>query len=228
VTVQFPYGFLRGGGGLAPHGGPGAPYLRSVLAATAGYTLAEAKAHPHGDLLDGQAFVVDGALWRYAADSELDGDDQLVAEFDSSAARGRLLREPGFVELALPISYATADAEVLYEVPDGAYLMPLEFYWSVTTAFTGGTASAIGVSSSKTGMTTKGDLLGGAAGDVAATLVAGSHVLGTIGPKWDSVAERRRVFEPGDTLLFDRVASVFEAGVGSVRVPCLLLANAGA
>lgn len=226
--MQLPRNFLRGGVGVSPFGGAGAPWLRSLLAATAGYTLAEAKAHPPRDLVDGQAFVVDGALWRYDRDCELTGDDQLVLAFTSTAARGRLLRQPGFVELSFPFSYATPDAAVLYTIPIGAHFAPLEFYWSVTSAFTGGSSAAIGVSTTKTGMTTKGDLLGGAAGDVAAALVAGSHVLGTVGPKWDSVAERRQVWRPTETFRFDRVTDAFAAGAGAVKVPGVLLANAGA
>jgi hypothetical protein len=226
--MKLPKSYLTGGIGLAPHSGAGVPWLASLIGATAGLTLAEAKTYPRKDLLDGMAFTIDGAPWVYSASSELDGDDQLVAEFTDLPAAGRLLRGRGPVELALPFTHATADAAVLYTMPAGAYFMPLEFMWSIAADMTGGTASAIGVSSTKTGFTTKGDLLGGATGDVAATLVAGARILGTVGPKWDSDTERRAVWGPSEIFRYDEITSSFTAGSGSVLVVGYLLANAGA
>lgn len=217
----------EGGRGFARHARHGAPFIGSVLNATGGYMLAEAKQHPRDDLLDGMAFTIDGAPWRYSESSTLTGDDVLVATL-SETPTGRLLRQPGYIELALPFTAATFDAEKLYQLPSGAYFTPLEFMWRVTTPFTGGSSSAIGVSSSKTGYTTKGDLLGGASGDVAATLVAGSRIPGTIGAKWASIADRRAVWAPGEAFLLDRVTSAFTAGAGVVLVPGILLANVGA
>ena len=128
----------------------------------------------------------------------------------------------------LPFTYATADAAVLYTMPTGAKFMPYDFSWTVGTGFTGGTSSAIGVSTTKSGMTTKGDLLGGATGDLAATLVAGTYILGTIGTVWTTPTERRKVWAATEIFRFDRIASAFTAGSGSVRVGGFLLANAGA
>jgi len=123
------------------------------------------------------------------------------------------LYEP--VDLKLAIGFATADAAVLFQVPSDVRLAIERVWWEVVTGFTGGTSSAIGVSSSATGYTTKGDLLGGSGGDVAATLVAG-HKGGTIGTDFGSNGVI--VLPGGSTLRFDRIASVFTAGAGFVRV----------
>lgn len=116
------------------------------------------------------------------------------------------------------ISSATTDAEVLYTVPDHLTLLVLPFVlWEVTTAFTGGTSSAIGISSSATGYTTKGDVHGGASGDVLATLTAG-HKHGTAGAK---IASPGVVLPGGSTLRFDRVTSAFTAGAGYIVIPVM-------
>jgi hypothetical protein len=95
---------------------------------------------------------------------------------------------------------------------------------------TGGSSSAIGVSSSKTGFTTKGDLLGGATGDVAAALTAAlSPANGTIGAKMDTVAElHTTLWKAADIIRFDRITSAFTAGSGAVNVVADILTNAGA
>jgi hypothetical protein len=122
--------------------------------------------------------------------------------------------------LALPIAAATADAAVLYTVPTGYRLFLHRLLWEVSADFTGGTSSAIGVSSDATGFTTKGDLLGGASGDVLATLVAGIKG-GTIGAKFGSNGVV--VIPAGKVLRFDRITSAFTAGAGFVHVQASLL-----
>jgi hypothetical protein len=142
---------------------------------------------------------------------------------------GRWLRVRGTHRLRMPITFATADAAALLTMPAGAVLQPLEFFWDITTGFTGGTSSAIGVSSGKTSFTTKGDLLGGASGDVAAGLTTAlSPAVGTIGTGFDTLAKRRKLWVAGDTFRFDRITSVFTAGVGAVNVICNVIQNDGA
>lgn len=223
---NIPNNFMSGASHNVP--GTGRPWIGSILEGLTGLTLDEAKAYPAADRTDmsGQIIVIDGFPWQISETSELTADDVLIAEFDEGD--GRLLRMPGFCELSFDFTFATADAAVLYTMPTGAYFVPLDFYWSVTTPFTGGSSSAIGVSTTKSGMTTKGDLLGGAAGDVEATLIEGSHILGTIGAKWDAVSERRQIWAPTEIFRHDHITSVFTAGEGAVKVYGILLANAGA
>ncbi len=125
--------------------------------------------------------------------------------------------------LALPIAFTTADAEVLYTVPTGVRLFLHRTLWEVAVGFTGGASSAIGVSSSATGYTTKGDLLGGAAGDVAATLVAGIKG-GTLGA--DFGTNGVIVLPAASTIKFDRITSAFSAGSGFVHVQASILPDA--
>jgi len=169
----------------------------------------------------------DNTLWQFSAASALTADNILVA----GTGTGRWLRLPGAALLALPIAFGTADAAVLLTVPTGCVLRTSEFAWKVTADFTGGSSSAIGVSSSNhTGHTTKGDLLGGATGDVLATLVAssGELAMGTIGAAFTTIANRRPLWKPADTIRFDRITSAFTAGSGFVLVSCDILKNAGA
>lgn len=116
----------------------------------------------------------------------------------------------GAVTVKVAISKDNADADVLYTVPAGHRLRLARSYWHVTTPFTGGSSSAIGLSSSNAAYATKGDLLGGGSGDVAAGLTAGFK--GTAGAKMGANAPV--VLEPGDTVKFDRITSIFTAGAG--------------
>ena len=93
---------------------------------------------------------------------------------------------PGCAYLVLPFTFATADATALLTLQAGQQLRLWDLYWQIAADMTGGSSSAIGVSSNKTGYSTKGDLLGGASGDVAASLtLALSPTVGTIGAKVD-------------------------------------------
>lgn len=124
--------------------------------------------------------------------------------------------------LKLPIAFGTADAAILFTVPtltNGAAALQIDsLYWEITTSFTGGASSAIGVSSSNTNFSTKGDLLGGASGDVAATLVSTgvTYKGGTLGTKFGSNGKIMLI--AGDTIRFDRITSAFTAGAGYVHV----------
>jgi hypothetical protein len=117
--------------------------------------------------------------------------------------------------LALPFDYTTADGAALFTVPAGYRVDVRRCFYEVLTGFTGGSSSAIGASSSNASYATKGDLIGGAGGDVAATLVAGIKG-GTIGAKFGSNGVI--VLGPGDQILFNRVASAFTAGAGVLHV----------
>lgn len=116
----------------------------------------------------------------------------------------------GTATVKVAISKDTTDAAVLYTVPAGHRLRLSRSYWHVTTPWTGGSSSAIGLSSSNAAYNTKGDLLGGASGDVLAGLTAGFK--GTAGAEVGANAPV--ILEPGDTVLFDRITSAFTAGAG--------------
>ncbi len=125
------------------------------------------------------------------------------------------------LELTFAVGFALADAAVLHTVEAGYRLVPLVPWWEVTTSWTGGSSSAIGVSSSNAGLSTKGDLLGGASGDVAAGLLStGALAKGTVGAK---IGKPGAVLVGGDTIIFDRITSVFTAGAGYVHFPCYVL-----
>ena len=117
----------------------------------------------------------------------------------------------GSAVLKLAISKDTADVAVLFTVPAGHNLVVKKAWWNVQTGFTGGSSSAIGASSSNSAYNTAGDLLGGASGDVAASLVAGQKG-GTVGAKMSG--NQVVVLVPGDTIKFNRITSAFTAGSG--------------
>lgn len=179
---------------------------------------------------DGQILCLgDGSLWRFSqASTASDSSRNLVVAPDSG--NGRWLRLPGSMRLVLPFTHATADAAPLLTMPTGALFLVRKAFWTIDTDLTGGASSAIGVSSNKTGFTTKGDLLGGATGDVAASLTAAlSPANGTIGPKLDTVAElHAALWKAGDTFRYDRITSAFTAGAGAVNIVGDLLTNPGA
>lgn len=119
--------------------------------------------------------------------------------------------------LKLAISFALADAAVIYTVPsDIPKFRITSAFWEVTTGWTGGTSSAIGLSSSQTNYTTKGMVHGGSAGDVAATLVAGYHG-GTVGTGI-TADPKVIILAAGATIRFDRITSAFTAGAGFVHL----------
>lgn len=191
-------------------------------------TLAALKAVGADDRAHGmQAVLADGSRWWFHSSSALTADDVLVVA--PTAGSGRWLRAVGFALLELAFTFATADAAVLLTVPAGAKLQLLEPAWKSDVSLTGGSSSAIGLSSNKTGFTAKGALLGGAAGDVAATLVAATTLtMGTIGSGFDTLAKRRVIWEPTETIRFDRITSAFTAGSGKAVVAANVIANAGA
>lgn len=164
-----------------------------------------------------------GNFYRYMRSSALAGDDVFVIKPTSD--RGRWLLAPGYAfDLALPIDFNVADAAALATLPAGCMVQLGRSYWEVTADFTGGASSAIGLSSSQAPHNTKGDILGGAGGDVAATLVAsGGKVLGTVGA--DVAAGV--LLKAAAALRFDRITSAFTAGAGFAHVVGRCHANAG-
>lgn len=164
-----------------------------------------------------------GNFYRYHKSSVLTADDQLVIK---PRGGGRFLLAPGYwFDLALPIDFNVADAAALLTLPAGCFLQGGRSYWEITADWTGGSSSAIGLSGSAAPHSTKGDLLGGAGGDVAATLVAaGGRLLGTVGA--DVAAGI--ILKPTNAARFDRITSAFTAGTGFAHLVGRCIANAGA
>ena len=176
-----------------------------------------------GSRYDGQVMVVreDGSSWRFVAASVLATDESKMLAVKPDAGTGAWLRLDKAFTLKLPFTFSTADASVLLTVPSGfALKLGAHPYFEITTGMTGGSSSAIGVSTAAvTGYTTKGDLLGGASGDVAATLVAGK-MAGTLGGKLDTVTRLQALLlKSGDVIRFDRITSAFTAGAGNICIP---------
>lgn len=185
-------------------------------------TIAALKAVVANDRYTGQMVIVqaDRSEWIFAGASTqtVDGANQLVIAPD--AGSGRWVRVGKSVVLKLPIDYTLADAAVLLTVPEQMALrltgMP---FWEITTGFTGGSSSAIGVSATAIA-TTKGDLLGGASGQLTAAIGTAGVKAGTIGPLIDTLAELQAFFLIAtNAIRFDRITSIYTAGVGFVHIP---------
>jgi hypothetical protein len=158
-----------------------------------------------------------GSWWQYSSSSSVSDSTANFIKTPSDST-GRWIR-CGAAWMRLAIAFGTADATTLFTVPTGYNLMIEQIMWEVTADFTGGSSSAIGISSDATGWSTKGDLLGGAGGDVLATLVAKKAIAGTAG------AMGKALLIPSTKLIrFDRITSAFTAGSGFVRICGQLLA----
>jgi hypothetical protein len=166
--------------------------------------------------------VADGSEWIYSATSAAADPTQNLVLTPPDGV-GRWLRIDEVLDLSVAFDVTFADSATLFTVPVGCRLLVRRGYWEVTTAFAGGNQSAVGLSSSNAGANTKGDVLGGATGDVAATLVPGLQ-LGTIGTKTAGGV----LLVAGNTVRFDRIASAFVSGAGNAHLVCDILANAGA
>jgi hypothetical protein len=210
----------------SPFGAP--KYSSGVAVAASVATMAALRAlSDPGDLVHGNECRVDadGSEWVFHSTSTLTGDNLFVATPDAAAyaSAGRWLRKSGPVDLALAIAYTTADAAVLATLPAGARLVVQGGYWEVTTGFTGGSSSAIGLNSSQTGHTTAGDVLGGSGGDVTALLGTAGIKEATIGA--DVAAGM--VLRATETIKFNRITSQFAAGAGYAHIVGFLI-NPGA
>ncbi|HEY1956707.1 MAG TPA: hypothetical protein VGH28_13900 [Polyangiaceae bacterium] len=159
-----------------------------------------------------------GSEWMFSAASAAVADGQNLLAIAPSSGSGMWLRADKLVDLKIPVGFGDTDAQVLLTVPAGFRLRIQRAFWEVTTSFTGGASSAIGLSSSDLAYATKGDLLGGASGDIAATLVSNGNsvFVGTAGAKTAGAAPV--VLVAGDTILFNRITSAFTAGAGFAHV----------
>jgi hypothetical protein len=133
-----------------------------------------------------------------------------------SGPNGRYVRDDAAIALKLPINYSMADATALFKVPADVKLAIESLMWEVLVGFTGGTNSAIGVSSDLAVYNTKGDLLGGASGQLTAVLGTAGYKGGTIGAKFGSNGVV--VLTPGSIIRLDLIASQYTAGSGFVHV----------
>ncbi len=216
-------------GGSALYDDGESPSIRALLNPGQGITLAQLRDIPVSDRRAGLLARVDASFdpWVFDPNSSLTADNILVAA--PTSGPGRWLRAPGWCTLYLPMSSATADAAALLTMQgQQAFAVDRFAGWRVTTSFTGGTSSAIGCSSNKTTPTdwsTKGDLLGGGSGALAAALTAGFRP-GAIGTDMDTLAKvRGLVLVAGDVIRHDLIASQFTAGAGFVVVQGNLLVN---
>lgn len=180
------------------------------------------KAIAAGSRFTGQLILVqsDGSLWRFDGASTLTDDtaDELVQEPDAGA--GAWLRADKAFVMKIPIAFGLADAAAIETIPEGfALRLTGHPYWEIVTPFAGGVASTIGISTSLTGYDTKGDLLGGAAGDSTAVESAGIAV-GTLGGELnDEVGFHAVLLEEGSEIRYDEITSAYTAGAGFVRIP---------
>lgn len=178
---------------------------------------------------DGMLVMVraDGSLWRFVADSTLTSDAAEELAIEPTAGSGCWLAADKHKTLKLPIGFGTADGAAILTVPAGFVLRLAGFpFWEVTTSFTGGSSSAIGLSTSVTGYVDKGDILGGVAGNVAAALTAGVRA-GTLGAELDDhVGFQALALIEDDEIQFDRITSVFDAGAGFACIPVAIMHTA--
>lgn len=215
-------------GGSSLVRGAGVPALRDILNGITGMAdITAVKALDQSETFDGQLVVVTAAgqqlSYKYVAASTLTGDDLLVLTPADARTAGRWVLAEEYFDLKLAIAFGTADAAVLYTVPAGFILNVSVPWWEVTVSWAGGASSAIGLSSVNAGLATKGDLLGGASGDLAATLVStGALAKGTVGAK---IGKPGAVLVATDTIRFDRITSAFTSGTGFAHVPVFLVAT---
>lgn len=189
------------------------------------------KAVAAADRSDGMLALVqaDNSLWAFNSTSTAAEDtaDELVQA--PAAGTGRWLRADKSFIMKIPISFANTDGEAIETIPAGFALRLAGFpYWKVTTGWTGGTSSAIGISTNISGYETGGDLLGGAGGDVAATLnplVAGD-IAGTLGGELDdNVGFQALMLVEASEIQFDRIVDAFTAGAGFACIPVVQVAT---
>lgn len=168
------------------------------------------------------AMVADGSSWRWDASLATTADGEILL---GAATAGRWVRaDPSFV-MKIAISFANTDGQAIWTCPAGFVAqLTARPWWEVTANWTGGSSSAIGLSTNITGYTTKGDLLGGATGDVAATLTAANGIAGTIGAELDDAAGMFAMrFVEDSEIQFDRITSAFDAGTGFACVPVTVM-----
>lgn len=162
----------------------------------------------------------DEGKFRWVAGSvATDTTNQLIIAPTTNPGSGKWHRVDPFVDLKMATIFSLADAAVLFTVPTGFRLRPTRPFHEITANWTGGTNSAVGVSSNSALANTKGDLLGGAGGDIAAGMLAANVFTGTTGAKIGSQV----VLVAGNTIRWDRIVDAFTAGTGFLHVPCELM-----
>lgn len=212
-TINFPNDSIVVGGHVTRRGPNGEDLVTTTLPNAAVASLAALKALAAASKTDGAVYTTQdtGQQWRWVAASVLASDGDFLVAVPSDNL-GRLFRVDTDVDITAAVVFGTLNNAVLYTVPTGWQIQIASSYIHVTTSWTGGTSSAIGASSSNAGLATPGDLLGGAAGDLAATLAStGPYAQGTKGAK---IGTPSALLVGGDTIIFNRVASTFTAGAG--------------
>jgi hypothetical protein len=190
-------------------------------------TIAALTAVAAADRYNGQLMLVqaNNSLWRFNSTAAMDEDTAQELCLAPDAGTGRWIRADKAFILKIPIAYTNTDGQAVETIPESfALRLGGHGYWEVTEAWTGGSSSAIGISSNISGYETGGDLLGGASGDVAATLTAGIAA-GTQGGELDDEAGfHALLFEEDSEFQFDRITSVFTAGSGFACFPVFVAA----
>lgn len=204
--------------GLKVAGATGAGSVFGSVADTAAI-----KAIGSGSRANGQIVqrLSDGALFRFVAASSVATDVAEELVIIPTSGTGRWIRVPGAFTVRVPIAFGMADGATILTVPTG-YVLRLTGlpFWDVTTGWTGGSSSTIGVASTHTGYSTAGDILGGAAGDATAVLGTAGVKAGTIGPKLDTLTEIQAFFlDAGESLTYEEITSAYTAGAGFVCLP---------
>lgn len=223
--MSLPVDWNTGGDALAPKQN-NKRALRDILHALTGLSLAAMTAIKPQARFPNMPVQLTNGLWYHWNDTTALADDgQLVQDADDTPALGAWLVTPGQeFDLVLPVGFATADAAVLYTAPTGAIILPMHAWWDVSVAWTGGTSSAIGLSSDAAGAATQGDLLGGAGGDLLADLTIGAFR----GSPGAVIGQPPTAIVAAEVLRFDRIVSAFTAGAANAHVLARVLANAGA
>lgn len=177
---------------------------------------------------EGQTVLVqsDNSLWTFEASNTATTDTAEQLLIEPTAGTGAWVRADKAFIMKIPIGFADTNGEAIETIPAGFALRLIGMpYWEITTGFTGGTDSAIGISTNITGYTTAGDILGGASGDLAVTLVAGD-VTGTIGDELGDMAGfHALLFIAASEIQFDRIVDAFTAGAGFVCIPVVQVAT---
>jgi phage gp36-like protein len=184
---------------FSPYGAP--------MAGAINMSVTELKAIDANDRFDGMAVTLaDGSSWVFDKDSAL-ADASGLFVLVPDAGTGRWIRKDEFVKITAAATFSNTNNSTLFTAPFDLVLH--KAYWEVTTGWSGGSSSAIGVDSDATGYSTAGDVLGGSGGDVAAGLLTGFR--GTVGAKMAG-----NVIIPATKLLrFNRITSVFTAGAAT-------------
>lgn len=169
----------------------------------------------------------DRSFWTYVASLTTAADlaEDLIVD-PTAAGDGRWVRADKAFIAKVPIAYTNTNGQAIWVIPAGFVLrLAGQPYWEIVTPFSGGSSSAIGLSTNITNLTTGGDLLGGASGDTTAVESAGVAA-GTVGG--GSATELHGLLMvAGTEIQFDRITSAYTAGAGFARIP-VIVANAPA